>query len=181
MYIDHQYMQDCRNCKSLCTYTVYFHSCSDMEKMYLYRLNILGDIVKMLEMFKFDPGVTSEVFGVITCLSNVTTFVEALSSKAVHKQVGACISGWSFVTMVPLSSCTRVYFQNSWKRITNMANSTNTKQECFRTYTYLNPYLHLSVCVCREVTAYSDVLGPRYCRHSESTAVTQYLWRVGWR
>ena len=79
--------------------------------MYLYRLNILGDIVKMLEMFKFDPGVTSEVFGVITCLSNVTTFIEALSSKAVHKQVGVCISRWSFVTMVPLSTCTHVCFQ----------------------------------------------------------------------
>lgn len=61
-----------------------------MEKMYLYRLDILGDIVKMLEIFKFDPGVISEVFGVITCLSNVTTFIEALDSKAVHKQVGVC-------------------------------------------------------------------------------------------
>lgn len=63
------------------------HSCSDSEKNYLHSLNIVGDIITMLEMFKFDPGVVSEVFGVIACLSNLSDFVETISNKGVHRQV----------------------------------------------------------------------------------------------
>ena len=37
-------------------------------------------------MFKYDPGVISEVFGVIACLSNLTEFVETIGINGVHRQ-----------------------------------------------------------------------------------------------
>ena len=68
-------------------------SCSDAEKAYLYSLNILADIMTILEKFRFDPGVISEVFGVIACLANLSDFVEALGNNGVHRQVHINLMG----------------------------------------------------------------------------------------
>ena len=66
-------------------------SCSDVEKSYLCSLNIVEDIITIMEMFRYDPGVISEAFGVIACLSNLPEFVNSIGRKGVHRQV-SCIA-----------------------------------------------------------------------------------------
>ena len=62
-------------------------SCSDAEKNYLFQLDVVGDITAILDVFKFDPGVISEAFGVIACLSTLSVFVDTIGSVGVHRQV----------------------------------------------------------------------------------------------
>ena len=72
--------------------SVLLFSCSDSEKNYLYQLDIVGDVTAILDIFKFDPGVISEAFGVIACLSSLAVFVQAIGREGVHRQV------WSIAT-----------------------------------------------------------------------------------
>ena len=67
--------------------SVLLFSCSDSEKNYLYQLDIVGDVTAILDIFKFDPGVISEAFGVIACLSSLAVFVQAIGREGVHRQV----------------------------------------------------------------------------------------------
>ena len=62
-------------------------SCSDSDKNYLFQLDIVGDITAILDIFRFDPGVISEVFGVIACLSTLSVFVDTIGCVGVHRQV----------------------------------------------------------------------------------------------
>jgi hypothetical protein len=62
-------------------------NCSDSDKNYLFQLDIVGDITAILDIFRFDPGVISEVFGVIACLSTLSVFVDTIGCVGVHRQI----------------------------------------------------------------------------------------------
>ena len=47
----------------------------------------MGDITTILDIFRFDPGVISEAFGVIACLSTLSVFVDTIGCVGVHRQV----------------------------------------------------------------------------------------------